>query len=66
MNITIYKLREKNGYRLYERAITKVKGFVAWPKYFITKITKAPDEPYFKEFKRLVSAQKEFKKLTES
>jgi len=58
MKTNVYKIAELKGFNLYEREKTKVKGYPAWPKYFIN------GEKYFKEFRLLSAAKKEFSKLT--
>lgn len=61
MKVQIFRLLEKNGFVLYEREKTKVKGCAPWPKYFINN---PETKDYFKEFKTKKEATNEFLKLT--
>lgn len=62
MKVQIFKLKQANGFTLYERAKTKIKGYAAWPKYFINNVD--GEKNYFKEFKTIKEANKEFERLT--
>jgi hypothetical protein len=59
MQVPIYRLYDKNGYKLYRREEKKEKNRTPLPKYFITN-----DLDYYKEFRRFPSAKKEFNLLT--
>lgn len=62
MRVIIHRIAEKKGYILFRRDKAP-KGVTPWPLYFIENDSDVND-PYYKEFKFLQSAKKEFKKLT--